>query len=226
MLQTPDHLKTRLGEEAFNDDGLVQRSIRLLKEKFPDLEVLLFNGPLSPASVQCYVHYHHITVAVTISTAQANTTSEAVGEYLSTCSSFVQVYTDVALDPYNIDGHDGIVRDDGVIMNDATVEFLCRQALSQARAGADCVSPSDMMDGRIGSIRCALQLQWGHGRSDAQNHMQTSRWQTQGTDVMVTEGLKSAQLFISRLQTHVADDATRVPSLQSLSITHAERPPA
>lgn len=64
-----------------------------------------------------------------------------------------QIYTDVALDPYNSDGHDGIVRDDGVILNDETVEFLCRQAVSQARAGADCVSPSDMMDGRVGAIR-------------------------------------------------------------------------
>lgn len=45
----------------------------------------------------------------------------------------VQVYTDVALDPYNSDGHDGIVRDDGVILNDETVEFLCRQAVSQVR---------------------------------------------------------------------------------------------
>lgn len=52
------------------------------------------------------------------------------------------MYTDVALDPYNCDGHDGIVRDDGVIMNDETVEYLCRQAVSQAEAGADCVSPS------------------------------------------------------------------------------------
>ena len=120
----------------------------------------------------------------------------------------MQIYTDVALDPYNSDGHDGIVRDDGVIMNDETVEYLCRQAVSQvrpsctkrgslgfddqnlltgemndqlqngqqhtvrayafrcaqessfmrlcaqARAGADCVSPSDMMDGRVGAIRC------------------------------------------------------------------------
>lgn len=52
------------------------------------------------------------------------------------------MYTDVALDPYNCDGHDGIVRDDGVILNDETVEYLCRQAVSQAAAGADCVSPS------------------------------------------------------------------------------------
>jgi len=63
------------------------------------------------------------------------------------------VYTDVALDPYSSDGHDGIVSDAGVIMNDETVEFLCRQAVSQARAGADVVSPSDMMDGRVGAIR-------------------------------------------------------------------------
>ena len=69
-----------------------------------------------------------------------------------------QIYTDVALDPYNIDGHDGIVRDDGVIMNDETVEYLCRQAVSQAHAGADCVSPSDMMDGRVGAIRCRSTL--------------------------------------------------------------------
>jgi porphobilinogen synthase len=102
--KTPEHLKTPTGEESFNPDGLAQRSIRLLKDTFPDLEV----------------------------------------------------YTDVALDPYNSDGHDGIVRDDGVILNDETVEFLCRQAVSQARAGADVVSPSDMMDGRVGAIRRAL----------------------------------------------------------------------
>jgi porphobilinogen synthase len=102
--KTPDHLKTPTAEEAFNPDGLAQRSIALLKDTFPDVEV----------------------------------------------------YTDVALDPYSSDGHDGIVSDDGVIINDETVEFLCRQAVSQARAGADVVSPSDMMDGRVGAIRDAL----------------------------------------------------------------------
>lgn len=75
------------------------------------------------------------------------------GKHCTEGSCTLQVYTDVALDPYNSDGHDGIVRDDGVILNDETVEFLCRQAVSQARAGADVVSPSDMMDGRIGAIR-------------------------------------------------------------------------
>jgi len=68
----------------------------------------------------------------------------------------VMVFTDVALDPYNSLGHDGIVRSDGVVMNDETIHQLCKQAVSQAQAGADCVSPSDMMDGRIGAIRDAL----------------------------------------------------------------------
>jgi porphobilinogen synthase len=102
--KTPDHLKTPTAEEAFNDNGLAQRTFRLLKSKYPDLEI----------------------------------------------------YTDIALDPYNSDGHDGIVRDDGVILNDETIHYLCKQAVSQADAGADCVCPSDMMDGRVGAIRAAL----------------------------------------------------------------------
>tara|TARA_B110001452_G_scaffold8751_1_gene7630 strand:+ start:2733 stop:3653 length:921 start_codon:yes stop_codon:yes gene_type:complete len=65
------------------------------------------------------------------------------------------VCTDVALDPYSSMGHDGIV-EDGRILNDETIEQLCKQALMQARAGSDIVAPSDMMDGRIGAIRDAL----------------------------------------------------------------------
>ncbi|HBR63654.1 MAG TPA: porphobilinogen synthase [Rhodobacteraceae bacterium] len=72
----------------------------------------------------------------------------------------IAVMTDVALDPYNIDGHDGFLVD-GVVVNDATVEALVKQALSQAEAGADIIGPSDMMDGRIGAIRGALEAQ-GH----------------------------------------------------------------
>jgi porphobilinogen synthase len=64
--------------------------------------------------------------------------------------------TDVALDPYSSDGHDGIVSDEGEVLNDETVAVLCEQALSHARAGADIVAPSDMMDGRVGSIRAVL----------------------------------------------------------------------
>lgn len=70
------------------------------------------------------------------------------------------VITDVALDPYSSEGHDGLVAEDRrgnrVVLNDETVEVLCRQALCHARAGADVVAPSDMMDGRVGAIRRAL----------------------------------------------------------------------
>ena len=71
--------------------------------------------------------------------------------------------TDVALDPYSSDGHDGIVSDAGEVLNDQTVAQLVRQALCHAEAGADWVSPSDMMDGRVGAIRLALDAA-GHER--------------------------------------------------------------
>ncbi|KAK9107201.1 hypothetical protein Syun_023212 [Stephania yunnanensis] len=105
--KVPDALKSPTGDEAYNENGLVPRAIRLLKHKYPDLVI----------------------------------------------------YTDVALDPYSSDGHDGIVREDGVIMNDETVHQLCKQAVAQARAGADVVSPSDMMDGRVRAIRAALDAE-------------------------------------------------------------------
>jgi len=68
----------------------------------------------------------------------------------------IAVMTDVALDPYNADGHDGFVRD-GEIVNDETVEALVKMTLAQAEAGADIIGPSDMMDGRIGAMRDALE---------------------------------------------------------------------
>lgn len=67
------------------------------------------------------------------------------------------VITDVALDPYTSHGQDGLLDKDGYVTNDATVEVLVKQALSHAKAGADVVAPSDMMDGRIGAIRQALE---------------------------------------------------------------------
>ena len=106
-----ENLKSSRGEESFNEDGLVPRAIRALKEAYPKL---------------CVV-------------------------------------TDVALDPYSSDGHDGVVRRDAngdlEILNDETVEILCKQALCHARAGADIVSPSDMMDGRVAAIRAALDAE-------------------------------------------------------------------
>lgn len=79
----------------------------------------------------------------------------AVGDQLG-------IICDVALDPYNSDGHDGLVQD-GRILNDETVELLCQQSLVQARAGCDIIAPSDMMDGRIRAIRTALD---GEGFED------------------------------------------------------------
>jgi len=68
----------------------------------------------------------------------------------------VAIMTDIALDPYNANGHDGLVRD-GVILNDETVECLVKMGVAQAEAGADILGPSDMMDGRIGALRTALE---------------------------------------------------------------------
>ena len=77
----------------------------------------------------------------------------------------IGVLTDVALDPYTAHGHDGLVDARGYVMNDATVAVLTQQALNQARAGADIIAPSDMMDGRIGLIRQGLE---GDGHHNVQ----------------------------------------------------------
>ncbi len=91
--------------EAWNESGLVQRAVRALKSRFPELGVI----------------------------------------------------TDVALDPYTTHGQDGLIDETGYVVNDRTVDALVRQAVSHAQAGADIVAPSDMMDGRIGAIRNALE---------------------------------------------------------------------
>ncbi len=101
-----DAAKSLLAEEAFNPEGLAQRTVRAIKSAVPELGVI----------------------------------------------------TDVALDPYTTHGQDGLLNDDGYVMNDETIEVLVRQAVSHAEAGADIVSPSDMMDGRVGEIRAALEL--------------------------------------------------------------------
>jgi porphobilinogen synthase len=106
---TAPDAKSLTAEAAWRDDGLCQRAVRALKQRFPQLGVI----------------------------------------------------TDVALDPYTTHGQDGLIDDSGYVMNDETVEALVKQALSHAVAGADIVAPSDMMDGRIGQIRNALELD-GH----------------------------------------------------------------
>lgn len=100
-----DSLKTPDGREAANPEGLIPRTVRALKEHFPELGVMC----------------------------------------------------DVALDPYTTHGQDGLIDETGFILNDETIEMLVKQMLVQAQAGADIVAPSDMMDGRIGIIRKALE---------------------------------------------------------------------
>jgi porphobilinogen synthase len=105
----PAAKKSLQGEESFNPDGLVQRAIAAIKDRYPDLGVM----------------------------------------------------ADVALDPFTVHGQDGIVDNTGYVQNDLTLDTLRRQALSQAAAGVDVIAPSDMMDGRIGVIRDALESE-GH----------------------------------------------------------------
>jgi len=86
-----------------------------------------------------------------------NLMCRAIRAIRDACGSDVGVLTDVALDPYTSHGQDGLLGPEGQVVNDATVEVLVGQALVQAEAGADIVAPSDMMDGRIGAIRSALE---------------------------------------------------------------------
>ena len=91
----------------------------------------------------------------------SNLTNQAI-RAIKDAAPDIAVMTDIALDPYNINGHDGFV-EDGIIVNDRTVDALVKMALAQADAGADILGPSDMMDGRIGAIRQALE---SHGHQD------------------------------------------------------------
>jgi porphobilinogen synthase len=100
----PDRLKDATAREALNPDGLLQQTVRALKNAVPEMTVI----------------------------------------------------TDVAMDPYSSDGHDGLVDERGRIDNDRTLDILAEMAVAQAQAGADLVAPSDMMDGRVGALRTAL----------------------------------------------------------------------
>ena len=90
-----------------------------------------------------------------------NLMCRAIRAIRDTCGDSIGILTDVALDPYTSHGQDGLLDDSGYVANDATVEVLVGQALNQAAAGADIIAPSDMMDGRIGAIRNALEAE-GH----------------------------------------------------------------
>ena len=90
-----------------------------------------------------------------------NLMCQAIRAIKDACGDSIGVLTDVALDPYTSHGQDGLVNDAGYVVNDDTVAMLVDQAVNQANAGADIIAPSDMMDGRIGAIRRALEMN-GH----------------------------------------------------------------
>lgn len=94
-----------------------------------------------------------------------NLMCRAIRAIRDACGDAIGVLTDVALDPYTSHGQDGLIDEAGYVLNDATVEMLVGQALNQAAAGADVIAPSDMMDGRIGVIRAALE---GAGHANIQ----------------------------------------------------------
>ena len=94
-----------------------------------------------------------------------NLMCRAIRAIRDACGDDIGVLTDVALDPYTAHGQDGLLDAGGYVVNDATVEMLVRQSLNQAAAGADIIAPSDMMDGRIGAIRAALE---GAGHANVQ----------------------------------------------------------
>lgn len=94
-----------------------------------------------------------------------NLMCRAIRAIKDACGGDIGVLTDVALDPYTSHGQDGLVDGAGYVLNDATVEVLIGQSLNQAAAGADVIAPSDMMDGRIGAIRKALE---GAGHANVQ----------------------------------------------------------
>ena len=87
-----------------------------------------------------------------------NLMCRAIRAIKDACGEDIGVLTDVALDPYTAHGQDGLLDDKGYVVNDATVGVLVDQAINQANAGADIIAPSDMMDGRIGAIRMALEM--------------------------------------------------------------------
>lgn len=94
-----------------------------------------------------------------------NLMCRAIRAIKDACGDRIGVLTDVALDPYTSHGQDGLIDAGGYVLNDATVEVLVGQSLNQAAAGADVIAPSDMMDGRIGAIRAALE---GAGHANVQ----------------------------------------------------------
>lgn len=127
------------------------------------------------------------------------------------------VITDVALDPYNADGHDGLVADDGRILNDETIAVLCKQAVCHAEAGADIVSPSDMMDGRVQALREALDAR---GFTEVGILSYTAKYAS-GFYGPFREALDSAPRFGDK-KTYQMDPANAREALREVELDEAE----
>ena len=131
--------------------GVLRRSVDKLKSAACDAQAL----GIPAICIFPYTELESRTETCEQAWSPDNLTARAV-RAIKSAAPDIAVMTDVALDTYSIHGHDGIVRD-GVVVNDESVEALVRMALSQAEAGADIIGPSDMMDGRIGAMRRALE---------------------------------------------------------------------
>ncbi len=130
----------------------------------------------------------------------------------------IGVITDAALDPYTSHGHDGVLTEDGRILNDETVAILCRQALALAEAGADCIAPSDMMDGRIGAIRAALD---GAGFGDVQIMSYAAKYASAFYGPF-RDAIGTKQTLIGDKRTYQMDPANSDEALREVEIDIAE----
>ena len=162
---TDPALRDETGSEALNDDNLVCRAIRAVKQEFPDIGVLC----------------------------------------------------DAALDPYTSHGHDGLLKD-GVILNDETVALLVEQSLMQADAGCDIIAPSDMMDGRVGAIRTALD-------DDDLTHVQIMSYAAKYASSFYgpfRDAVGSSKTLIGDKRTYQMDPANTDEALREVELDVAE----
>ena len=130
----------------------------------------------------------------------------------------VGVLTDVALDPYTSHGHDGLLDDSGYVLNDATAEMLVGQALNQAAAGADIIAPSDMMDGRVGLIRDALE---GKGHVNVQIMSYAAKYAS-GFYGPFRDAVGSRGLLKGDKKTYQMDPANAEEALREVALDLAE----
>jgi porphobilinogen synthase len=147
-----------------------------------------------------------------------NLMCQAIRAIKDACGNDLGVLTDVALDPYTSHGQDGLIDESGYVLNDATVEVLVEQALNQARAGADIIAPSDMMDGRIGAIRRALEA-GGHANVQIMSYAAKYASAFYGP---FRDAVGSAGLLKGDKKTYQMDPANAEEALREVALDIAE----